>query len=250
MIAIIKFNQYDVVNNEQRFTNMAQTLKEEVRQRIIDSAINQLLINGMHKTNMRDIAKEAGITPGNLYRYYHSKDQLIISITKPIVDGLNDIVQKETGVDLSIDHKQLVLPDPPVGMDKLTYIEFMLVGKLRNALIEIGNLTVAYPKRMTILLDDSIVSKQLYEWGLAIIYEGYRACFDPIAIDHRKVEVMINVVTMSFCEGVIQLLKALLTDKQLEQYIEMLDSFLIIQKAGIAELLKKELDRKTIIVRK
>ena len=229
---------------------MAQTLKEDVRNRIIDAAINQLLINGMHKTNMRDIAKEAKITPGNLYRYYPGKDQLIISITQPIVDGLNNIVQKETGVDLCIDYQQLVLPNPPRGMDRLIFIEFMLLDKLRNALIAIGNLTLAYPKRMTILLDDSIVSKQLYQWGLAIIYEGYRVCFEPIAIDKRKVEVMINVVTMSFCEGVTQLLEALLLDQQLEQYIDRLDSFLIIQKAGISELLKQELNHKTIITKK
>ena len=48
---------------------MAQILKEEVRIRIENAAINQLIKNGMHKTNMRDIAKEAGITPGNLYRF-------------------------------------------------------------------------------------------------------------------------------------------------------------------------------------
>ncbi|MDD2592435.1 MAG: TetR/AcrR family transcriptional regulator [Erysipelotrichaceae bacterium] len=220
---------------------MAQTLKDEVRKRIEQAAIGQLVQNGMHKTNMRDIAKNAGITPGNLYRYFPSKDQLIISITKPIIDGINIIVQKETGIDIDLSQKQRILPKTPMGMNKLTYMELILVEKLRNALIEIGELSVAYPLQMMILLDDSIVSKHLYQWGISIIQKAYDDLFETINIESDQINIMINVVTMSFCEGVVELLKALLNDKDLNSYISMLDSYLFIQKAGIGELLKHEL---------
>lgn len=229
---------------------MAQTLKEDVRKRIENAAINQLLVNGMHKTNMRDIAKEAQITPGNLYRYYASKDQLIISITGVLIEGLNDIVQKETGQSLDLDGAIPLLPEIPDNMDTLTFIEKTLVAKLRNALIDIGKLAINYPKRMTILLDDSIVSQKLYAWGMQIIYEFYNSYFTVIVDDQKPTDTMIRVVTMSFCEGVMQLLKALLIDDNIDDYIVMLDRFLVIQKNGIAALLKQELDNNTIIVKK
>lgn len=229
---------------------MAQTLKEDVRKRIENAAINQLLVNGMHKTNMRDIAKEAQITPGNLYRYYASKDQLIISITGVLIEGLNEIVQKETGQSLNLDGAVLQLPKIPDNMSTLTFIEKMLVAKLRNALIDIGKLAINYPKRMTILLDDSIVSQKLYAWGMQIIYEFYNTYFTVIVDDQKPTDIMIRVVTMSFCEGVMQLLKALLIDNNIDDYIVMLDRFLVIQKNGIAALLKQELDNNTIIIKK
>ncbi len=229
---------------------MAQTLKEDVRKRIENAAINQLLVNGMHKTNMRDIAKEAQITPGNLYRYYASKDQLIISITGVLIEGLNDIVQKETGQSLDLDGAIPLLPEIPDNMDTLTFIEKTLVAKLRNALIDIGKLAVNYPKRMTILLDDSIVSQKLYAWGMQIIYEFYNSYFTVIVDNQKPTDTMIRVVTMSFCEGVMQLLKALLIDNNIDDYIVMLDRFLVIQKNGIAALLKQEIDNNTIIIKK
>ncbi|MEA5027156.1 hypothetical protein SDC9_135689 [bioreactor metagenome] len=227
---------------------MAQTLKEEVRKRIENAAINQLIINGMHKTNMRDIAKEAGITPGNLYRYYTNKDQLIISITAPIVDGLNLIVEKETAGKLNLASTKPDLPLPPPGIDVLAYVEDILLSRLRRALIEIGSLAIQYPKPMAILLDDSIVSKKLYAWGISIITQGYTTCFKANGVKESEIDTMIKVVTMSFCEGIIQLLKAVLDDHDEKRYLKMLDYFLIIERAGIAAILKQELIKGTITV--
>jgi len=226
---------------------MAQILKEEVRVRIENAAINQLIKNGMHKTNMRDIAKEAGITPGNLYRYYASKDQLIISITSPIVDGLNRVVLSETDGKLNLDSKVPILPIPPDNIDALTYMENLLLTKLRNSLLEIGRITIEYPKRMIILLDDSIVSKKLYAWGIAIMNEGFHTCFKINKATDKQIDIMLKVIAMSFCEGIIQLLKAVIEDEDELQYEKMIDRFLLIQTAGIAALLKQELSLKTIM---
>ena len=225
---------------------MAQILKEEVRIRIENAAINQLIKNGMHKTNMRDIAKEAMITPGNLYRYYASKDQLIISITSPIINGLNRVVLSETDGKLNLDSKVPVLPIPPKNIDALTYMENLLLNKLRNSLLEIGKLTIEYPKRMIILLDDSIVSKKLYAWGILIMNEGFHTCFKINKANDKQIDIMLKVITMSFCEGVIQFLKAIIEDSDEVQYEKMVDRFLLIQTSGIAALLKQELNLQTI----
>ena len=92
---------------------------------------------------------------------------MIISITSPIINGLNRVVLNETDGKLDLESKMLVLPIPPENIDALTYMENLLLTKLRNSLLEIGRITIAYPKRMIILLDDSIVSKKLYAWGIS-----------------------------------------------------------------------------------
>jgi AcrR family transcriptional regulator len=47
----------------------------------IEQAARELFIkNGFHATSMRDIAKSAGVSLGNLYNYYSTKDELFESI--------------------------------------------------------------------------------------------------------------------------------------------------------------------------
>lgn len=58
---------------------MPQILKEEIKDMIDKAALLQFYKKGYQKATMSDIAKEAGISTGNIYRYYHSKDELFYS---------------------------------------------------------------------------------------------------------------------------------------------------------------------------
>ena len=69
-------------NNEQEFIIM-QILKEEVRRKIKKAAISEFEQNGYQKTSMRSIASSAGVTVGNLYRYFKNKDDLFNVIIQP-----------------------------------------------------------------------------------------------------------------------------------------------------------------------
>ena len=60
-----------------------QVLKEEVRQKIKKAAISEFEENGYQKTSMRSIALNAGVTVGNLYRYFENKDDLFNVIIQP-----------------------------------------------------------------------------------------------------------------------------------------------------------------------
>ena len=45
----------------------------EKRKELIESAARELFIKqGFHATSMRDIAKDAGVSLGNLYNYYET----------------------------------------------------------------------------------------------------------------------------------------------------------------------------------
>lgn len=60
-----------------------QVLKEEVRQKVKKAAIAEFEENGYQKTSMRSIALNAGVTVGNLYRYFENKDDLFNVIIQP-----------------------------------------------------------------------------------------------------------------------------------------------------------------------
>lgn len=50
------------------------------RPQILDAAEICFARTGFHRTTMQDVAGEAGMVPGNLYRYFASKDALILAL--------------------------------------------------------------------------------------------------------------------------------------------------------------------------
>lgn len=65
-----------------------QYLKEEVKKRIIDSALQEFKEKGYINSSIRTIAKNAGIASGNIYRYFESKDELFNKIIDPVYNQL------------------------------------------------------------------------------------------------------------------------------------------------------------------
>src|SRR5713226_9722709 len=50
------------------------------RQRILDTALGLFATKGYEKTTMREIAAEAGCSLGLAYRYFRSKEELVLSL--------------------------------------------------------------------------------------------------------------------------------------------------------------------------
>ena len=68
------------------------------RERILDAAELCFARSGFHRSTMQDICKEAGISPGALYVYFASKEDLIAGIVErdraKLADKLADLVSK------------------------------------------------------------------------------------------------------------------------------------------------------------
>jgi AcrR family transcriptional regulator len=64
------------------------------RQQILDAARRCFLRNGFHLTSMQDILSEAGLSAGAVYRYFRSKDDLIVAIAAQAIEGLRDVLQQ------------------------------------------------------------------------------------------------------------------------------------------------------------
>lgn len=52
------------------------------RARILDAAERCFVRAGFHRTTMQDVAAEAGMSPGNLYRYFSAKDMIVAALAE------------------------------------------------------------------------------------------------------------------------------------------------------------------------
>ena len=63
----------------------------ERRKELIETAARELFIKqGFHATSMRDIAKDAGVSLGNLYNYYETKDAIFESIVEKYLEVIDE----------------------------------------------------------------------------------------------------------------------------------------------------------------
>lgn len=74
-----------------------QVKKEEIKDKIINSAIKEFLNCGYSKASLRVIAEKAGLTKGALYAYFKNKDDLFCKVTEPAVS----FIESEFKYDIS-----------------------------------------------------------------------------------------------------------------------------------------------------
>lgn len=65
-----------------------QTKKDEVKEQILECAKEEFLEKGFEKSSLRNIAKKAGVTKGNIYTYFPCKDSLFCELAKPALEFL------------------------------------------------------------------------------------------------------------------------------------------------------------------
>ena len=89
-----------------------QTLKDHMRDRIVKAATKNFRKYGFERAKMRQIAQDAGMTVGNLYRYYKNKRDLLEKIIadgqeNPKIQNLDIMVRLEKPGALQIVIEQL-----------------------------------------------------------------------------------------------------------------------------------------------
>ena len=61
---------------------VSTAFKDDRRAEILDAARRCVARTGFHQTSMQEICTEAGMSPGNLYRYFPSKEAIIAAIAE------------------------------------------------------------------------------------------------------------------------------------------------------------------------
>lgn len=70
------------------------------RERILDAAEACFVRNGFHRTTMADLAREAAMSQGNFYRYFASKEDIVLGLAeRDRTRGAMLVAEMETGGD-------------------------------------------------------------------------------------------------------------------------------------------------------
>jgi AcrR family transcriptional regulator len=122
--------------------SLMQYLKEEVKERIITSALQEFKEKGYINSSIRAIAKNAGVASGNVYRYFESKEDLFNKIMGPVYNQLMAYIS---------------------DIEKANYLEANVychpmseVNQIKNMIMEVFK---DYSTELLILLDNSMGTK-------------------------------------------------------------------------------------------
>lgn len=60
------------------------------KKKVLQTALTLFANSGFHATTTAKIAKQAGVSEGTIYKYFKSKDDLLVSLLKPILIEIKD----------------------------------------------------------------------------------------------------------------------------------------------------------------
>ncbi len=72
-----------------------QYLKKEVRERILSAAVEEFKEFGFADASIRNIANNAEISLGNIYRYFTNKEALYFAVINPFMESVKQTIEKE-----------------------------------------------------------------------------------------------------------------------------------------------------------
>ncbi len=189
-----------------------QVLKEEIREKIMKSALGEFYGKGFKSATMKDIASAAGIPTGLIYSYFKSKEDLLEKIVQPVISLLKDSILDK-------------LPDNPEN--NLYNKELPIILRC----IEYYNM------EMVILIDKSEGSK-VFEIKEAIIDDVTRHLkITPILKDTDFDEIFYHILATNFMEGVFEIARHYSGRGWAET---MLDLLIKQHLYGISSLLKEK----------
>lgn len=70
---------------------------ETRRQQILEAAIAAFARNGFHQTTMEEIGDQAGLSPGVAYRYFESKDDIILATLQGSAERSGRFIEASVG---------------------------------------------------------------------------------------------------------------------------------------------------------
>lgn len=65
-----------------------QVKKDDIQKNIVESATDEFLKKGYENASLRNIAKKANTTLGNIYHYYKNKQELLEVIVEPVLRNI------------------------------------------------------------------------------------------------------------------------------------------------------------------
>ena len=126
-----------------------QYLKKEIKENIIASAIAEFKEHGYADASIRNIANNAEISLGNIYRYFENKESLYFAVINPFIESIKQVIEHD-----------IVFESKDMRVASETLVEFLVQHSDELMIIRKGN-TVHYESFINYLVDS--ISKKIRE---------------------------------------------------------------------------------------
>ncbi|SET42544.1 transcriptional regulator, TetR family [Natronincola peptidivorans] len=187
-----------------------QVLKDEMRDRILEAAVKEFKDKGFKNASMRSMAKNAGMTVGNMYRYFENKEALFSTIVTPAFDMVVDLINEHN--------------HPDFNEETDAFVEFMadsivtIFVKHREALLILidGSEGTSYEKVKCKII--RMIEKHNHE-SIGCIFPT-----DPEVLFRNNAErsFICYIMSNSFIEGLIRILKSSTEEKEIKSLVVIL----------------------------
>ncbi len=173
-----------------------QTLKEDVRERIVDSAKKEFLEKGIDRSSMRDIAAGSNMTVGNLYRYFKNKEELNNFIVGETLAEVNRLVMEKSRNTVSINSE-----DMDIDLTVTQYIE--VLDDLADRLVDIYQ---KHKIEFNILMMHSKLNDSITDWFAGLIEHIIKSNYRLNEYD-RQIKVLSHGYAVSVFSGIRDIFK-------------------------------------------
>lgn len=176
---------------------MAQTLKDEARIAIVESAKEEFLEKGYKGASMRSIAKKSNMTVGNLYRYFKNKEDINLSIVAPTFKEIDSVLKSLTKNNVSMETRVFNLkPD-------INELKSML-DQLAERMVDIY---INHKIEFNILMLHSRLNEEITEWFSNIVNDLISQSFVMEGLSKDK-----DILSRAYAESIFTGIKVLFRD--------------------------------------
>ena len=184
---------------------MAQVLKKEKEDVILKTSRSLFLTKGYLESSMKDIAKKANISVGNLYHYYKNKTDIAFRLVKPLFDEIDVFIKKYTNNDITIFSKKFSFTKKDIIKPKQISI---IISNLINHLVDLYE---KYEDEYRIVNSCNEIVKYLKDWLSSLILYFIEKKYKILNVFNDEMEALIPSYTNAIIEGAINIF----TDKKL-----------------------------------
>ncbi|XXX73730.1 TetR/AcrR family transcriptional regulator [Sorangium sp. So ce134] len=115
---------------------MAQVLKDEVQESIAAAALTIFARKGYESATMAEIARAAGVSTGNIYRYYANKDALFYAVVdEGFARALTLLLRRRVKALDGVDDIRTLAPTAPYHLISEELLRFCIKNRLRVVIV-------------------------------------------------------------------------------------------------------------------
>jgi AcrR family transcriptional regulator len=181
---------------------MVQVLKENVRQRIYDAAVEEFYQKDYQTATIRDIAHKAEVPLGLVYSYFKNKADLFEAVVKPVMTAIDNLMQIE-------ESKQEKNPEDLFEHLKTQINSIIYIDSYKNLIILIDKSQATRYQHFK----DELIQRVEHHIKDEFIKRGILQYDD----------LLFHIWAGSFIEGVCEIVRHFKNQKWAEQMIELVE---------------------------